>query len=473
MQRFDAQDNFYWADFDRINSNKLFADKKVMEEEIIPQIWRVCAWIDRSKRVEIHKQDSKELVDYYRGDSLLKWRYQENGKVIEMPWKKFITEYWDRMPKYKDRIFNPNTADALISTPQAFNLWPGFRAQLIPKENLVDPLYMPWLNHLHQVLCAGDIDFYHYCLSWLSSICKKPWEKTGVFPMFVCDKQGSGRGIFFNFLIKYLFGEQIACNVSGIKMLTADWNSFQVGKVFIYCDELCSDKKQFAESWETMKSLITEDRFLVKTKYLNDIHMPNYANFVGSTQHYNSVKIEAGDRRYPIIENSDQMVGNRAYFNNLLELSTQEAANNLYSYLYYYDYPVDIKQIPMTPLRLQSMNRHKCVGLSFLEAVRDGEYKLTYSLHPRSNQGDKWITAQKLYKEYKLWSVKVGKRQISLTAFGLLMTNKYFADGNEKFRDAKCYDFSRAKDGVRGKLLFPEESPGAIPASGEIKYEKK
>jgi len=87
MQRFDAQDNFYWADFDRINSNKLFADKKVMEEEIIPQIWRVCAWIDRSKRVEIHKQDSKELVDYYRGDSLLKWRYQENGKVIEMPWK--------------------------------------------------------------------------------------------------------------------------------------------------------------------------------------------------------------------------------------------------------------------------------------------------------------------------------------------------------------------------------------------------
>lgn len=448
LNRFDGQDPFCWNDFDKKYSNFHFPSREVMEATVIPDVWRVCAWIDSGKPVEIHKLDGDDLVDYYLGESKLSWSFQEAGDKIVIKWSKFVSTYWDRMPKYKGRFYDPHP-ERSAARKTYFNLWPGFKARLLPREMVRMDLIRPWLDHLRVILSAGNIEFYRYMVSWLALICKQPWEKIGTAPMFCNEKQGTGRGIFFNFLIKHLFGEQISCNVSGIGALTGDWNTFQVGKVFIFVDELCSDKRKFHEMWDRLKFIITEDRFLVHTKYVNDMHTSSYLNFVGASQHKDSVKIEAGDRRYPIIENSDAMVGNLAYFKSLPV--TQEAGDHLFSYLYHLDDSqlVDCKIIPKTDLRKQCLLRHRCKVLSFLDSIGSGEFKIKTVLKERVGMSG-WAASQSLYEDYCQWSEDNKQTSITLTSFGLKMST--YCQGTEKacgvrkFSDNKHYNLYLAKE---------------------------
>ena len=88
-----------------------------------------------------------------------------------------------------------------------------------------------------------------------------------------------------------------------------------------------------------VKALVTEDTHTVEQKYMAPYQIDSFANFIFLSNSDHMMKIEAGERRFLVLEVSGRYAGaetdeSKQYFEKLLALSTGGRASSIAHFLY-------------------------------------------------------------------------------------------------------------------------------------------
>ncbi len=100
--------------------------------------------------------------------------------------------------------FNPWEKDPTWGTNN-FNLFNGYKAKPVPKNQINNELFNPILEHIRDVWASTNETQFHYVLSWLSHLVRNPRKW---LPMItLVGEEGTGKTCVIDYLFRYVFGE--------------------------------------------------------------------------------------------------------------------------------------------------------------------------------------------------------------------------------------------------------------------------
>jgi hypothetical protein len=311
-----------------------------------------------------------------------------------------------------------------------FNSWAGFQAKYI--EEVDKKLLEPLLQHIFIVWCNKEQLAFNWIISWFRQIFIDPTTKNGT-AIILKSGQGSGKGIIIDFLIKYVFGKRLGSSFSGLSNLTCRFNSSLMDKLFINPDELSAQDGSYHNDFDTMKKIITDPTISIEIKGGKKFDHPNFMNILGTTNHEHTIKIENSDRRYYVVECSDEFVGNIKYFEKLYKSLNQETADHFISWVVNFKDVVAVRVAPLTKIKeemcrasLTSVERFMLEVEEEFEEQKELEWGGFTGLKKKIlSEGEGWVSSNKVYSIYVSWCEENGEKKLSSRMFSKFMKKKY------------------------------------------------
>lgn len=187
-----------------------------------------------------------------------------------------------------------------------------------------------YLNHIREVIARGEELVYEYILNWFAFILQKPADKTEV-ALVITGKEGTGKNVFTNVLCK-LLGRYANPNLTNISHIVGRFNGALEDKKLIVCNELSSaDTNKYLNS-DALKSVITDKTVNIETKGIDSRLRENVVNLILVSNHFGPVRITDDDRRYLVIETSDQKCKQYDYFKSLHDSFNDDFYNTLFNF---------------------------------------------------------------------------------------------------------------------------------------------
>ena len=190
---------------------------------------------------------------------------------------------------------------------RAYNLWDGYaikysECQTVDKATLDTSHF---LKHLLTRWCKNDIDVYNFLMGWISKTIQHPEIKLRS-AIVIKGKEGAVKGAVID-LISRIIGEKYFFQPSSPDEILGGYNSSMSGKKLIFLDECVwgGDKQKSG----TLKKLITEDRYTVKTKFLPDYILRNVMNLIMASNEEWCVPAGTNARRYLVLEILNELSG--------------------------------------------------------------------------------------------------------------------------------------------------------------------
>lgn len=230
-----------------------------------------------------------------------------NGKIIQA---NFINDWLNNNPnirRYDDIDVFPNNEKC---PPNVFNMWRKFDMELITKYTENKEALAFVLNHI-KILCDNDEVVYQYFIKWIGQMIQFPEIKSNC-PTFI-SKEGAGKGTLMKLLEKMLGSAKVFETTNPSRDVWGDFNGRMANTFLINLNEL--SKKETLESEGKIKALITDSKMTINNKGSNQYDIQSYHRFIISTNNEEPVNSKKDDRRKFIIRCSDELIGNRDYFN--------------------------------------------------------------------------------------------------------------------------------------------------------------
>ncbi len=225
-------------------------------------------------------------------------------------------------------IYRPylNESD-YICDENDYNLWNGFMFK-----ETDDPIEYekiePLLWHMLHIMCDGNQKNYDHLEKIWAQYFQKPEVKTGVNVVFKSTKQGAGKNLPINILLK-LFGIEHSITLSSLKDVTGDFNAIVAQKQLIIQDELHAST---IEAANIMKSRITEGTVVIQPKYVDKYVIDDYSNYISLTNNDWNVRVEPGDRRHFCLDMNNSKAGDPEYFKPMIRLLEGDGLQSLFNY---------------------------------------------------------------------------------------------------------------------------------------------
>lgn len=460
---------YYWYDF-RNDMNKIFNSIDDLKNTFINNIHKVMMKIINQNDGIYMKIDSDNMFKYCLKYPKEVYKYLvvfEDGstQINNISLTKLLNTYGliSELRTYNALDFKPYSAFNPLKKHEIndrnINTWTGFKAKLIPEPEIDFKKIKMILNHIKIVWCSNNITYYNYLISWFKKIFTNPSSKTKVAVVLKSYEKQIGKGILINnFLIPYIFGKLYSMSISGLDTITSKFNKNLMNKIFINCDELSTLNGNFHQSFDCLKNRITDPTLNIEIKCGDNFIYPDYSNYIMSTNHDFTIKIEPDDQRYFIMECSPYFRGNHKYFNELLETFNSETANHFFSYISYFKTDIEIKKIPMTNIKKEMMVSCLQSSIRFLIYLNDKKniLKNTEGFEGFDNNNntnlisitggfpliDMNLKAKKLYQLYKFWCSNNCEKMSSNTKFGRDI--KYYIDKKRNSKGVE-YDLSTIK----------------------------
>jgi len=215
-----------------------------------------------------------------------------------------VGNWWLSHPmrrQYTGLTFNPS------HTPKGyFNLWRGFSVE--PSEGGCSL----FLDHCLNTVCNGDKALYEYLISWLAHLFQHPEEKIGV-AIILRGRKGTGKGVFMN-TIGSLLGSHYTL-ISQQRHLTGNFNAHFAETLLLGGDEITWGGDIQGEG--PLKSLITEDTVMLERKGIDPVQIPSFMRVIICTNSDWSVPASGDERRYLVLDISDQRKKDFEYFKTI------------------------------------------------------------------------------------------------------------------------------------------------------------
>lgn len=216
-------------------------------------------------------------------------------------------DIWLRSPERRDFcgiVFDP----AKVGHKDGYyNLWKGFAREAKPGDSSL------FWDHVRHNICGGDQERYWYVRRWVASVFQRPDQIHTA--LVLCGSQGVGKNSFVDPL-GVLLGIHFA-PLSNISELVSNFNYHLKDAVLIHANEALwgGNKKDLG----TVKSMITDKKFLIEGKGKDRIPMQNFRHVILSSNEDWPVHLDSDDRRFYVIRVSEGCKENVPYFGAIQE----------------------------------------------------------------------------------------------------------------------------------------------------------
>ena len=190
--------------------------------------------------------------------------------------------------------------------PDVFNLWRGFGVE--PKAGAWDTLKA----HLWSVICSGNEEHYRWLLGWLAYCVQNPGKQAEV-AVVLRGLKGTGKGMVGQMLMRIFQNHSL--HITNSKHLVGNFNAHLVDALFLFLDEAFWAGDKQGEG--TLKALITERTIMIEPKGVDAFQMPNRLKILMASNNDWVVPASADERRYFVLDVSDERKGDNAYFKAL------------------------------------------------------------------------------------------------------------------------------------------------------------
>lgn len=353
VKQFDINlnDDFSMTDIRRKAEMKAYKNSS----EVIEDLSKVIRFVDSGTKMFVQKEydiHSKTWSLVFVNNTSMK----DSLKMIKL-WKdgqKTITAYDVMLTKLtlltvKGVAFNSSDKDVL-------SIFHGYKYSILNKVNY--KLIETFINFVKEVICNNDNEAFKYVIGWIASIIQNPGVKTET-ALVLKGLQGVGKNRFTDIISELLAGYSER-NINEIEELTGNFNSIVENKMLLVLNEMKNNGEDRMVNFNSLKSKITDNTIRINEKFQPRHTAENVANFIFCTNNAFPVKIEAGDRRYVVLQVSGKYKGQFNYFKSLMESCTKDFYDNLLSFFMNYDLSTfNVRDIPMTEAKEDIINASK------------------------------------------------------------------------------------------------------------------
>lgn len=322
----------------------------------------------------------------------LRLRYQNKKFIVPNPLTndpelRSIADIWLDHPgrrQFAGIEFNPQE-----TTPGYWNRFHGFA--VAAKEGDCSL----FLEHIKNVICAGNEQHYGYVIRWMAHAIQKPEERPET-ALVLRGKQGVGKGVFVdNF--GALFGQNYLV-VYKDSQITGRFNSHLMDALLIHLNEATWGGHKDAAG--TLKGLITDPTIPIEAKGKDIFTVKNHSRVIVASNEAWAVPIDLDDRRFLVLEVSDVHKEDHAYFEKLV--GQMKAGGGLEALMFH-----------LKTLDLVGFNVRKVPFSShaFDLKLRSAESHVQWWFHKlKETQSEAWATQvvkAQLHEEYRDWCSKM------------------------------------------------------------------
>lgn len=249
----------------------------------------------------LHKYGRPEAVsfDSFNSEFGLKNCYNDNGKPLEP------SMYVKKIIGFKKSVDNVAYAAGL---PETFDFGGRtfvnlFHPNSIPptaEEDTPEGVAAVALIRSHILhMCHGNKEYAWIIESWMALNIREPGKLVG-WAIMMKGIQGDGKSTVFDIVMASCLGHANVGIVSS-KELKTDFNPWAYGKAYRHIAELKAAGSSRYEVEDTLKPHITDPTVRMVGKGANGEEIPNRTNYVGTTNHEDSIPLSDDDRRWFII----------------------------------------------------------------------------------------------------------------------------------------------------------------------------
>lgn len=336
------------------------------------------------------------------------------------------SKYWIEHIKRRDYdsiIFEPK-----IDDPKRYNLWKGFS---------VEPKRGDWSKmkyHIDKIICNGNEDRAQYVIAWFAHILQHP-DKKHRTTIVLKGGQGTGKNTFIdNF--GFLLGKHFKM-VTQSSHVTGKFNSHMKDCLLLFANEAlwAGDKREGG----VLKSLITDDILQIEPKGIDTYTVRNHLNLILSSNSEFIVPAEIDERRFYVIEVSEEKKQDKEYFKAIHEqMNNGGREAMLYDMLNIDISGVDLDKIERNGAlfnqQLLNMNSiteywyHRLDDGYILPRKTANDGSTIRKAYPDdwSNERDINVVSQEQYEDYLDYCAGRNKKFTETpTAFGVFFTKKF------------------------------------------------
>lgn len=387
--------------------------------------------LPKYNKVFFHFKDHKDFIYKSRdgikfespNTALIRFAFKMNDKKKVIGFQDILKNYSKYIHLWDNFGFYPNGKNYRGEDCPAniLNTWNGFQGTFQNDFNL--DLIQPILSHLKSCWADDDGEIYEYLLDWLAHIIQFPYLKTKVIIILYSSMQQVGKNILTDFLCDFVFGSELAYSCVGTSDITATFNINTYKKIFVNCNELSAfDHQDRNSQFDNLKSIITDPKKTYEVKNGIKFSGENYANFLATTNHSFTYKVESGDARVFPLNVSNRFHKDFEYFKKLGKHLNQETGDMFYTFLKNRDISKRIlTDIPYTELKEQMKQNSLSSPLRFCKAVKEDNSIL---LEFNEERLDKFPT-KLFFEKFKNWCSMNDEKQMSSTAFAKIILERY------------------------------------------------
>ena len=422
-----------------IANKKEFCEDKSFDNVSLQFEKTHCKIINKAFFIKETEQETiilskQQLVTAYEND--IYERVNKDDEIIKI---NFIKDWLINNPAqrcYNDVGCYPDSSKC----PKGyFNSWKPFAMELV-KDWIEMPTALEVFRKHILILCGNEQSIATYFEAWIAQMIQFPAVKS-VCPTLI-SKQGAGKGTLLQLISKMLGACKYFETSTPSRDIWGDFNGRMANTFLVNLDEL--SRKETVESEGKIKALITNPKLTINNKGINQYDIDSYHRFIATTNNEDPMKTQKDDRRNFIMRSSDELIGNKDYFNKMyLLLDDVNVIKTCYEYfksipdmdkfnkleLPSSDYQNDMKELSISPIE------------NWLKAyVLDNYYETEIELLGKA-----------LFDSFKEWCKKCGvEYNLNLQAFGVRL-KRLNINGIEKGKhtnkgETKIFNISKLKD---------------------------
>jgi len=368
----------------------------------------IIAEMNKKHAVFREMKDFLILLETHDGEIVFQkepdFRKTYQDQIIGMKKGRPITkaDLWLQHPlkrSYNRVVFDPEPKQNIVNIEDKdFNLWKGFAYEPIEGDVSI------FSDFVKDIICCGNKDSFNYLWKWVARMFEKPHE-VGATAIVLIGKQGTGKNTFVEILGNIL-GKHFS-QLSSLEQLLGRFDFHHATSILIHANEALwgGDKRDVGK----LKTLITEKYVTVEQKHRDPIALKNCRHIIFSSNEDWPIHLDKDDRRFFVLEISDQRKEDSGYFGKIWDWANHEKG---YQKLIYAFQHLDIegfkfRNIPQQTSRAFFVKMESAVSVE--QYIYEALKEKTFRLHNNETTGAEWeekpfaIDKNSLYQHYSLW----------------------------------------------------------------------
>ena len=341
LQKIDFKDTFLITDVRSKAENNEYKNLN----EVASDLSRIIRVIDNGTLIFVQKTYD-ESNDMYKFKYVYDKDMTRSLKLIKL-WKdgtEQITAF-NALQRYMSKFAIKGVKFIGDDENKTVSIFNGYKYNVLDSVN--NEVINGFIEFVREVIADNDETVFNYIIHWFAFIVQHPGVKSEV-ALVLKGLQGIGKNRFTDILCELLAGYSEK-NVTDISHITGRFNSALEHKMLVILNELKNCGEDRLANFDSLKSLITDDKFRINEKNEPMRVAENVNNFIFVSNNAYPVKIENSDRRYVVLKCNDKYKGNFDYFGKLVERCDKEFYDNLLTYFMKLDLSTfNVRLIPQT-----------------------------------------------------------------------------------------------------------------------------